>query len=284
MGPFLDPAPGRSLRVTDTFALSAELGHTWMAVERVRLREDELPQAIAEVDAFMHESGTERASWWLTERSTPPEDAFLAAGLELVESDYLFAAMVLTREPPAVEGIEVRRIATFEEYAESRRLALEAFAEQHEREPTAEQLEAEWAVQTDPAFAAWLDGRMASVGRAIYTRVGGYLMGGSTAAWARPRRVPGGRAGTLERGGAPRHTGARRRRRSDVATDPRAARLRAGPRVPSARVRTLRFVTKEICPRCSAAMEWRHGTFQCPKCRYKVGCCEGETGDCRDPG
>jgi hypothetical protein len=187
MGPFLDPAPGRSLRVTDRFALSAELGHTWMAVERVRLGEDELPQAIAAVDAFMHESGTERASWWLTERSTPHEDAFLSAGLELVESDYLFAAMVLTREPPTVEEIEVRRIATFEEYVESRRLALEAFAEQHEREPTAEQLEAEWAAQTDPTFAAWLDGRMASVGRAVFTRAGGYLMGGSTAAWARGR-------------------------------------------------------------------------------------------------
>src|SRR5262245_62240158 len=25
-------------------------------------------------------------------------------------------------------------------------------------------------------------------------------------------------------------------------------------------------------------MEWRHGTFQCPRCRFKVGCCEGETG------
>ncbi|CAN5804799.1 hypothetical protein BH20ACT14_BH20ACT14_09900 [soil metagenome] len=37
----------------------------------------------------------------------------------------------------------------------------------------------------------------------------------------------------------------------------------------------------EICLRCGAAMEWRHGTFQCPKCRFKVGCCEGETGDCR---
>jgi hypothetical protein len=41
---------------------------------------------------------------------------------------------------------------------------------------------------------------------------------------------------------------------------------------------------KETCPRCSAEMEWRHGTFQCPKCRLKIGCCEGETGDCRDPG
>jgi len=41
---------------------------------------------------------------------------------------------------------------------------------------------------------------------------------------------------------------------------------------------------EEICPRCNAKMEWRHGTFQCPKCRLKMGCCEGETGECRDPG
>ena len=32
--------------------------------------------------------------------------------------------------------------------------------------------------------------------------------------------------------------------------------------------------------RCGAAMEWRHGTFQCPRCRFKVGCCEGLTGEC----
>ena len=38
----------------------------------------------------------------------------------------------------------------------------------------------------------------------------------------------------------------------------------------------------EACPRCNAAMEWRHGTFQCPTCRFKVGCCEGETGECRE--
>ena len=40
----------------------------------------------------------------------------------------------------------------------------------------------------------------------------------------------------------------------------------------------------EICLRCGAHMEWRHGTFQCPRCRFKVGCCEGETGDCRPGG
>ncbi len=32
----------------------------------------------------------------------------------------------------------------------------------------------------------------------------------------------------------------------------------------------------EKCWRCAAPMEWRHGTWQCPRCRFKLGCCEGE--------
>lgn len=39
----------------------------------------------------------------------------------------------------------------------------------------------------------------------------------------------------------------------------------------------------EPCLRCAAAMEWRHGTFQCPRCRFKLGCCEGLTGECVEP-
>ena len=38
---------------------------------------------------------------------------------------------------------------------------------------------------------------------------------------------------------------------------------------------TIEGVT-ETCWRCAAAMEWRHGTWQCPRCRFKLGCCEGE--------
>jgi hypothetical protein len=95
--------------------------------------------------------------------------------------------MTLTSAPPAVDAIEARRIETFEEYVESRWLGLEAFANPHQRVPTSEELAVEWEHEIDPTFAAWLDGRMASVGRAIYTRAGGYLMGGSTAAWARGR-------------------------------------------------------------------------------------------------
>jgi len=187
MGPFLEPAPGRLVRVTDRYGLSADVGDTWAQVERIRLREEDLPDAIAEVDGFMHESGAARASWWLTERSTPGEEAFLAAGLQRLEEDYLFAAMVLTSEPAAVEGLDVRQIENVEEYVESRRLALAAFADPRQRQPSDDELATEWEHRIDPRFAAWIDGRMASVGRGVYTRAGCYLMGGSTAEWARGR-------------------------------------------------------------------------------------------------
>src|SRR5262245_55672378 len=140
MGPFLEPAPGRLLRVHDAYTLSADIGQTWAQVERIRLREDELATAIADVDSFMHDSDTGRASWWLTERSTAHEEALIAAGLSRDENDYLHAAMILATAPPAVEGIEARRIETFEEYVESRQLALDAFANPHQRDPTSEEL------------------------------------------------------------------------------------------------------------------------------------------------
>ena len=36
----------------------------------------------------------------------------------------------------------------------------------------------------------------------------------------------------------------------------------------------------ERCLRCAAQMEWRHGTWQCPRCHLKLGCCEGEPQSC----
>ena len=39
-------------------------------------------------------------------------------------------------------------------------------------------------------------------------------------------------------------------------------------------------VPAEPCWRCGTAMEWRHATLQCPRCHFKVGCCEGPTADC----
>jgi hypothetical protein len=33
---------------------------------------------------------------------------------------------------------------------------------------------------------------------------------------------------------------------------------------------------QELCWRCPTPMAWVHGTWQCPRCRFKLGCCEGD--------
>jgi hypothetical protein len=103
------------------------------------------------------------------------------------DDDYLHAGMLLTSEPPAVPEIEVRRVTTLEEFARTRRLSVEAFADPRLEQPTDAQIADEWAHTVDPSYAAWIDGRLAAIGRATFTRAGVYLTGGSTAPWARGR-------------------------------------------------------------------------------------------------
>ena len=188
-GRFMEPAEGRTLHVSERFAFVHDRAHTWANVEGIRLRADEVADAVAEVAALAAGTEAKRISWWLTERSTPAdlEEQLLAHGLLRNDDDYLHAGMLLTTEPPAVEGVDVRRVTTLEEFAETRRLSVEAFADPRLEQPTDEQIADEWAHAVDPSYAAWIDGRIAAVGRATFTRVGVYLTGGSTAPWARGR-------------------------------------------------------------------------------------------------
>jgi hypothetical protein len=32
----------------------------------------------------------------------------------------------------------------------------------------------------------------------------------------------------------------------------------------------------ELCWRCPTPMAYVHGTWQCPNCKFKLGCCEGD--------
>src|SRR5690242_2727844 len=105
---FMEAAPNRVLHVSDGYAFAGDVGRTWGAVEGLRLGDVEV--AVAEVDELVRRAQVKRCSWWLSERSTPDdlEEQLLALGLRRDESDYLHAAMLLTVEPPRVEGIEVR--------------------------------------------------------------------------------------------------------------------------------------------------------------------------------
>jgi hypothetical protein len=182
----MEPVAGRLVHHSEGFAFAGDIGRTWGAVEGIRLGDVE--GAVREVAKLVREADVQKCSWWLTERSTPDdlEEQLLALGLARYDEDYLHAAMLLTSEPPTVDGIEVREVTTLEEYTELRRITREAFGNPEPAQPP-EEVAREWERRIDPSFAAWLDGRMASVGSVVMTRVGGYLIGGATADWARGR-------------------------------------------------------------------------------------------------
>lgn len=118
-----------------------------------------------------------RASW-VCERSAPDdlEERLLAAGCHRDDDDYLHAAMVLTREPARVEGVEARRLETPDERLEALAVQQAVFGVD---------------VTSEPEYAAWVDGRIAAVGRTIWTRVGRYLIGGAGVGRRRSRSAPG---------------------------------------------------------------------------------------------
>ena len=180
------PVPGRVVHHSDGYAFAGDIGRTWGAVEDLRLGDVEA--AVREVAELVRRADVQKCSWWLSDRSTPHdlEERLLSLGLMRHDEDYLHAAMLMTSEPPRVDGIEVREVATLEEYTELRRITREAFGNPEPEQPPAE-LAREWERRIDPSFAAWIDGRMASVGSVVLTRVGGYLIGGATAEWARGR-------------------------------------------------------------------------------------------------
>jgi hypothetical protein len=62
---------------------------------------------------------------WLVGDSTTPSDLrrrLIRLGAQPGREEPVYAGMVLTEAPPAVEGIEVRAVATFEEYTAVREL------------------------------------------------------------------------------------------------------------------------------------------------------------------
>jgi hypothetical protein len=178
------------VRADPRFVLSADYDGPEAAIERVRLRDGDLADAVADVRAFLAETRTQVASWWLSERSTPEnvEAQLLAAGAVRADADYLNEGLLATEPPPAgPPEIVARELASLDEYLEAQTVHDAAFGTAPAGRRTRAQLEAAFRARTEAVYAAWLDGRMIGTGRAVFTRVGAYLLGGSTLPDARGR-------------------------------------------------------------------------------------------------
>jgi hypothetical protein len=178
------------VRTTPRFTLVANRGDTWAAVEGIRLRDGEAVAAADEVQAFLDETGTQIASWWLTEHTTPAdaEAQLLAAGLVRLDDDYLIDRMLTTNEPPpAPADVLARAVAGVDEHIEARHVQYESFGTPAAQRRSDEALAAEHRRTGGVLYGAWIDGRMVGAAGAAFASRGALLVGGATLPWARGR-------------------------------------------------------------------------------------------------
>jgi hypothetical protein len=194
---FTPPAPDSTTVSNERFTLRGSTSGAWLAVQRIRLRDHEIDDAVEAARSFMRVTGSSVASWWLSEHSTPAdlEERLLGRGLFIVEDDYLIDGMLLRTPPPlGAAGIDVRVVRNVEEFIGVTEVQYEAFDtpcdRRRDRATLADDYELERACgEVLALYAAWLDGRIAGGGRAVFSPRGVLMAGGSTAPWARGRGV-----------------------------------------------------------------------------------------------
>jgi hypothetical protein len=192
---FTPERPGTRIVSARRFTLLVDVSGRWpMAVQRIRLRPDEIDDAVEAARSLMRVTGSTAASWWLSEHSTPAniEEALLERGMCIVEGDYLIDGLVLTSAPPpGPPGIVARPVADGSEFVEALQAQYEAFdTPDQQRRDEAEILEEYDLIRDDGTstlYAAWLEGRLVAAGRSFFSPRGVLLAGGSTVPWARGR-------------------------------------------------------------------------------------------------
>jgi hypothetical protein len=164
-----------------------------VSVSRVRLRDDEVEDAVAEVRALVPDARS--VTWAIGPSATPTGLPGRLRGLGFGDPDPpgqpVFAALALDREPPHVDGVEVRRVESFEDFLAGLEvvLAANAFRPEDAARERAEARETYERRSSRPGgeWLAYVDGRPAATAAAVACERGLFLGGGSTAPWARGR-------------------------------------------------------------------------------------------------
>lgn len=192
---FIEPPEGSHRVVDERFCLVIGPHRRWAGVSRLRLppRAEDLSSTVAEIHEIA--SGIEQVVWNVGSSATPEglPDTLRQLGLHAPEPpmDAVCAGMALDHEPPGVDGVEVRRIQTFEEHLAGLDVMLAAAAwteraasdERARAKETFERRQRRGGYQ----WLAWVEGRAVSFGLADPTPAGLVLAGGSTLPEARGR-------------------------------------------------------------------------------------------------
>lgn len=189
-----DPAPESGLRriLTDRYCVLFMPVDT--SVSRLRLREDEVEDAVAEIRALTA-GAPGKTAWWVGSSAAPGDvrERLLALGLRPATDpgwEPRGTAMATVTPPPGSEGVVARLVETYEEFVRANEIGWEAFgltADERAQHLTIlpERWEAALAGHANVTFMAWVDGEPAGIARALLQPEGAVLLGGGVLPWAR---------------------------------------------------------------------------------------------------
>jgi GNAT superfamily N-acetyltransferase len=181
----LAPEPGLELRRRAGYLVA--LRRRRASVERVRLGDVE--QAVAEVRALARERGLEQVTWWVGERSTPPDLAGRLRQLGLEPGDpERMTTLVLAGPPRGRSRVAVRPVETVEDYLRARAIEQTVWPEPGEEEPDLGEVRAALARGgRSRRYLALLAGEPVGFARAVFTPAATLLLGGAVLPHARGR-------------------------------------------------------------------------------------------------
>jgi acetyltransferase (GNAT) family protein len=170
-------------------------GPNWAAISGVDVDEDGVGSLLADVRARV--DAEKYAIWWIGPSARPHDvyERLRALGLDDPRDEVsLLHALCLTREPAARGDFEISRIDTFEQFLAARELQWDAFETPEDRRDQyrarlREDFDDSQRVEIPVGFLATIDGRAAGTALAVPADRGVFLIGGSTAKWARGRGV-----------------------------------------------------------------------------------------------
>jgi GNAT superfamily N-acetyltransferase len=105
----IDPGSGYTRVLTDRYCLIWATAAPFTQVSRLRLDEESVAETLHEVRAVAARHGRRRVTWNISTSATPSDlvDRLVTHGL--VPDDHQ-TSLALDAEPPAVDGVEVRRV------------------------------------------------------------------------------------------------------------------------------------------------------------------------------
>ena len=192
---FSDVAPGGSVERYADERICIIQGPSWASVSSVCVSGDEVESLLAAVRA--RAPARKKPTWWIGPSARPHDlhERLQALGLhEPRAGGPIVHALVLTHEPAKPEGVVVARIETFEQFRVSRELQWDAFQTPEDRRaPIRARLREDFDESQELGipigFLASMDDRPAGSALAVPSDRGVFLIGGSTATWARGRGV-----------------------------------------------------------------------------------------------